>query len=68
MKSYKIALIIEEIDQSYQNVILKGIVSSAAEFSMDISVFMSFSGAMNNPKHDAGEFNIFSLPDFSRFD
>ena len=68
MKSYKIALIIEEIDQSYQNAILKGIVSSAAEFSMDISVFMSFSGAMNNPKHDAGEFNIFSLPDFSRFD
>lgn len=68
MKSYKIALIIEEIDQSYQNAILKGIVSSAAEFSMDISVFMSFSGAMNNPKHDAGEFNIFSLPDFSKFD
>ncbi len=68
MKSYNIALIIEEIDQSYQSAILNGISSTAKDYSMNVSAFVSFSGSMNNPRHDAGEFTIFSLPDFSRFD
>ena len=68
MSSYNIALIIEEIDQSYQSAILSGIASMAAEYSMNVSAFVSFSGAMNNPRHDTGEFTIFSLPDFSQFD
>ena len=68
MNRYNIALIIEEIDQSYQSTILSGIASAAEEFSMSISAFVSFSGAMNNIRHDKGEFNIFSLPDFSKFD
>ncbi|NLT10024.1 MAG: GGDEF domain-containing protein [Ruminococcus sp.] len=68
MKSYNIALIIEEIDQSYQSAILNGISSTAKDYSMNVSAFVSFSGAMKNPRHDAGEFSIFSLPDFSRFD
>lgn len=68
MKSYKIALIIEEINQSYQSAILDGIAASVNEFSFEVSAFVSFSGAMINPKHDFGELNIFSLPDFSNFD
>ncbi len=68
MKSYKIALIIEEINQSYQSAILDGIAASISEFSFEVSAFVSFSGAMINPKHDSGEFNIFSLPDFRNFD
>ena len=68
MTGYKIALIVEEIDQSYQSAILNGIASSAAEFSLNISAFVSFSGEMNNSKHDAGEFNIFNLPDLRNFD
>lgn len=68
MKNYKIALIIEEINQSYQSAILEGIASSIGEFSFDVSAFISFSGAMINPKHDNGEFNIFKLPDFKQFD
>lgn len=68
MKSYKIALIIEEINQSYQSAILDGIAASIGEFSFEVSAFVSFSGAMINPKHDSGEFNIFSLPDFRNFD
>lgn len=68
MKSHKIAVIIEEINQSYQSAILNGIIASAREFSLNISAFVSFSGALNNPRHDTGEFNIFSLPDFSDFD
>jgi len=68
MKSYKIALIIEEINQSYQSAILDGIAASVNEFSFEVSAFVSFSGAMINPKHDFGELNIFSLPDFKNFD
>ncbi len=68
MKSYKIALIIEEINQSYQSAILDGIAASIGEFSFEVSAFVSFSGAMINPRHDSGEFNIFSLPDFRNFD
>ena len=68
MKSYKIALIIEEINQSYQSAILDGIAASVNEFSFEVSAFVSFSGAMINPKHDFGELNIFSLPDFRNFD
>ncbi len=68
MSAYKIALIIEEINQSYQSAILNGISSSAADFSFNVSAFVSFSGAMINPRHDTGEFNIFNLPDFKEFD
>ena len=67
MSGLKVALIIEEMDQSYQSEILKGISASAAEFSMDISVFVSFSGLINSG-HEKGEFNIFNLPDFRDFD
>ena len=68
MSSYKIAVIIEEINQSYQSSILNGIASSAAEFDLNISAFISFSGTLDNPRHDTGEFNIFNLPDFNDFD
>ncbi|HQM02991.1 MAG TPA: GGDEF domain-containing protein [Ruminococcus flavefaciens] len=68
MKGYRIALIIEEIDQSYQSAVLSGISVSAAEFGLNISAFISFSGSVSNPRHDAGEFNIFNLPDFHDFD
>lgn len=67
MNSYKIALIIEEMDQSYQSSILNGIAAAASEFSLNISVFVSFSGSINQA-HAKGEFNIFSLPDFHDFD
>lgn len=68
MKGYKVALIIEDIGQSYQSAILSGIASAAAEYNMNIVSFASFSGEMNNPRHDMGEFNIFNLPDFRLFD
>ena len=67
MNGYKVALMIEEMDQSYQTAILNGIASSAAEFSMNISVFTSFRGSIN-PDHEKGELNIFNLPDFRDFD
>lgn len=68
MNGYKIALIVEGIDQSYQSKILSGITSAAKEFSLDISAFVSSSASLDNEKHDTGEFNIFNLPDFNNFD
>lgn len=68
LKGYRIAVIIEDIGQSYQSAILNGIVSSSSKFEMNIAAFVSFSGEMNNPRHDIGEFNIYNLPDFRLFD
>ena len=68
MREYRIALIVEEIGQSYQSSILNGISAAAIEFGLNICAFTSFSGDMNNPRHDMGEFNIFNLPDFGDFD
>ncbi len=68
MNSYKIAVIIAGIDQSYQSAILSGIEASAAEYSINVETFVSFSGIMGNPKHDTGELNIFNLPDFKKYD
>ncbi len=64
----RIAVIIEEIGQSYQSTILSGISQGAKEFGLNIAAFTSFSGDMDNPRHDMGEFNIFSLSDFKDFD
>ena len=47
----RIAVIIEEIGQSYQSAILSGIAAGAAEFDLNIAAFVSFSGEMNNPRH-----------------
>ena len=68
MSGYRIAVIIEEIGQSYQSSILDGISSAAEEFGLNILAFTSFSGDMGNARHDVGEFNIFNLPDFNDFD
>ncbi len=64
----RIAVIIEEIGQSYQSTILSGINQGAKEFGLNMAAFTSFSGDMNNPRHDMGEFNIFRLSDFKDFD
>ncbi|MCM1133431.1 MAG: GGDEF domain-containing protein [Ruminococcus flavefaciens] len=68
MNSYRIAIIVAGIDQTYQSSILSGIQSVASECSLDFYVFASFSGIMDNVSHDAGELNIFNLPDFNDFD
>lgn len=68
MDKRRIAVIVAGIDQKYQSEILDGIHLAAVECSLDVSVFVSFIGTMENAGHDTGEFNIFSLPDFTRFD
>ncbi len=68
MDKRRIAVIVAGIDQKYQSEILDGMKLSAAECGLDLSVFVSFIGTMENSGHDTGEFNIFSLPDLKTFD
>lgn len=68
MGNYKIAVIVAGIDETYQSTILRGIQSAAPECGLDFYIFASFTGVMDNASHDAGELNIFDLPDFSDFD
>jgi len=68
MKKYNIAVIVAGIDEEYQNTILRGIHEFAGKNSVDIFHFIAFGGVMENKYHDLGEFNIFSLPDYRKFD
>lgn len=68
MSRARIAVIVAGIDQSYQSAVLRGLQAGAISCGADLAVFVSFSGTMGNPHHDAGELNIFRLPEFSEYD
>ena len=68
MKSYNIAVIVAGIDEEYQNCILNGLHKYAKLNNVNLTHFIAFGGILKNPRHDMGEFNIFTLPDFSKFD
>lgn len=63
-----IAVVVSGIDEEYQNRIIKGIKTFAIEKKINISCFISFGGILANKKHDMGEFNIFNLINYERFD
>lgn len=67
-KYINIAVIVSGIDEYYQSCILEGIQRFAREHKINLAHFIAFGGIMSDSKHDIGEYNIFSLPDFSRFD
>ncbi len=67
-KYINIAVIVSGIDEYYQSCILEGIQKYAREHRINLAHFIAFGGIMEDSKHDAGEYNIFSLPDFSQFD
>ena len=67
-KIVNIAVIISGIDEEYQNCILRGIKDFAHQHGFNISCFVSFGGILANKKHDVGEFNIFNLPNYEKFD
>lgn len=63
-----IAVIVAGIDEEYQNNILLGIQDFAAGHNINISYFIAFGGILKNKRHDAGEFNIYNLTNFDKFD
>jgi len=64
----EIALIVAGIDEEYQNGIIRGIVSCAAQNDANISCFSAFGGVIMSKSFDIGEYNIYSLPNYELFD
>ncbi|GHU53880.1 hypothetical protein FACS1894132_07340 [Clostridia bacterium] len=68
-KSVKnICVIVSDINNEYQNNILKGVKKYANESEINISVFVAFRSYYSNNKNDAGEYNIYNLINFEKFD
>lgn len=67
-KTVNIAVIAEGINEEYQNTILQGIHEYGSIHNINISHFIAYSGILKNKKYDMGEFNIYNLANFSKFD
>lgn len=64
----EIAVIVAGIDEEYQHDVLKGIISFAKEQSINISVFTAFGGVLASKRYDTGEYNIYNLVNYDKFD
>ena len=66
--STHIAVIVSTIDEEYQSGILSGIRQYAFANSITLEIFVAFGNIGSDQNHDIGEYNIFSLAKFKRFD
>ena len=63
-----IAVIVSTLDEEYQSGILSGIRQYAFANSICLEHFVAFGNIGSDIRHDTGEYNIFNLTNFSRFD
>ena len=63
-----IAVIVAGIDEEYQNEVLEGIIECAKQNNVNVSCFSAFGGVMTNSLFDIGEYNIYELINYSKFD
>lgn len=63
-----IAVLVSCIDEEYQNKILCGITDYAQEEGYNVSIFNAFGGNFKSIKQDVGEYNIFNLINYNKFD
>ncbi len=63
-----IAVVVSGLDEEYQNNIICGINQAARDNSMNISYFSAFGGMLASKRFDIGEYSIYNLIDFTRFD
>lgn len=68
MKRKNIAVLMTALDSDGQAEILKGIESFGKENGCNIAVFLWFTGAYEQERHNLGEINITKLPDLNLFD
>ena len=62
------AVIISGLDEEYQFHIISGINQYAREHRINISYFAAFGGMVDSKRFDIGEYSIYSLTDFTKFD
>ncbi len=63
-----ICAVVSGMDEEYPYQIMTGINEYAKEHSINISYFAAFGGIVDSEEFDVGEYSIYNLPDFSRFD
>ena len=63
-----IAVIVAGTNEEFQSSMISGLTEAAVIAQANLTCFASFSGVLANHRCDIGEDNIYSLPDFSRFD
>lgn len=67
-KIKNIAIVVAGIDEEYQSNVINGINAFAKKNNINAAYFSAFGGVLANARYDAGEYNIYNLIDFSRFD
>ncbi len=67
-KILSIAVIVAGIDEEYQYNIISGINEFAEENNINIFYFTAYGGVLANSNYDRGEYNIFRLLNYSKFD
>lgn len=67
-KIRNIAAIVCGMDEEYPYQIILGINKFVKEHGLNISYFAAFGGIIDNKNFDIGEYSIYNLPDFARFD
>ncbi len=67
-KNIHIAVIVSTIDEEYQSDILSGIRHFAADNRITLEHFVAFGNVGGDTRHDTGEYNIFNLANFRKFD
>lgn len=67
-KILNIAVMLAGPDEEYQSNIISGINRFARENEVNISYFAAFGGMLASKSFDIGEYSIYNLVDFTRFD
>lgn len=67
-KIIEIAVMVAGIDEEYQNSVIEGINSSAVKYNVNVTYFSAFGGVMTNSLFDVGEYNIYKLINYDKFD
>lgn len=63
-----IAVIVSGLDEEYQSNIIGGINRFARENEVNVSYFAAFGGMLASKRFDIGEYSIYNLVDFTKFD
>ena len=67
-KIIEIAVLVAGIDEEYQGSVIEGINDSAKRYNVNVSYFSAFGGVMTSSLYDIGEYNIYELVNYNRFD
>ncbi|MBQ9956135.1 MAG: GGDEF domain-containing protein [Ruminococcus sp.] len=67
-KIKNIAVIVAGIDEEYQSAVISGINSFVKQNDINAVYFTAFGGVLANSRYDIGEYNIYNLVNYEKFD